>query len=300
MRRQDIWRHEYAANRYLAGKSVAHITSRLRYLLETIVTLSPSGQIGVEADGKLARWLWARFTHTTYEFEMRGLGFPAGFLAGAHIPRVTHPRTAPEHDAYLKRKRTATGEIFKFGKKKWLNLALDEGSLRFASAVTYKDPSLNPAIQDDELSFTIYPTSSAPVGIIGIPSASSSGSITLTHLTDYYVQCFSTRYSLRMYEDFSADSCLIVYDAKEFGRRVIKLLRAVFPDWIIGSIPITYVDPDDPGNAPLPIPAAKHMKYAYQCEERIVCHPRTQVLEELHPVTIQAGSLRDIAEVVEL
>jgi len=46
--------------------------------------------------------------------------------------------------------------LFKFGKEKHLRHALLTGSIRVAPASSYSDPSLNYAIRDDELSFTIH------------------------------------------------------------------------------------------------------------------------------------------------
>lgn len=294
------WREAYHLNRYLAGKSDAHIVTRLRYLIETILTLSPTGKIGIEGQGELGEWLLARLTHTREEMALRGMQPPDGFLVGAHVPRVAHPNPPAELTSYERRSRSDPGQVFKFGKKKYLIPALKEGSLRFSGARSYEDPSLNSAIQDDEISLTIYPTQTSTIPILGTPTMAADDGLTLTHHTDYYVQCFSTRHTLRMYEDFSADCCLIIYDAREFGNRIFHCLRARFPDWIVGSIPVSYVDPDDPGHLPLPIPAAKHMKYAYQREERIICHSKSETFNQLQPFTVKVGSLEDIAELIEV
>lgn len=298
--RQQWWREAYHANRYLVGKSDAHVVARLRYLIETMLTLSPTGQIGMESGDKLGEWLMARFTHTQEEMILRKIQPPNNFLAAAHVPRVSHPNIPAELTCYELRMRSEPGQIFKFGKKKHLIAALKEGSLRFTGASSYKDPSLNSAIQDDELSFTIYPTQSIANPILSSPTMAHDGGLTITHHTDYYVQCFSTKYNLRMFEDFSADSCLIIYDGREFGNRILKDLHSRFPNWIVGSIPVSYVDPDDPGSSPLSIPAVKHMRYAYQREERIVCHPERETFDQLNPFTITVGSLEDIAELVEI
>lgn len=298
--RHQWWREAYRSNRYLQGKSDTHVVARIRYLHETMMTLSPTGQIGFQEIGTLGlgEYLMVRYTHTLEEIELRHMQLPDGFLAGAHLPRITYPNTPPELLCYEKRKRKEPGQLFKYGKEKYLKSSLKEGLFRFAGARSYKDPSLNPAIHDDELALTIYPTRAPMNSILGIPSLASDGGLTLTHFTDYYIQCFSHCYSLRMFEDFSADSCLVIYDAKEFGRRILSKLEECFPDWVVGSIPVTYIDPDEPGDKPLPIPAAKHMKYAYQLEERIICHPKTQMLERLSPFMLTIGQIDDIAELV--
>jgi len=268
------------------------------------MTLSGDGKIGVEGTDGPGHWLWERFTHTQHEFELRGMGPPAGFLAQAHVPRHCPQGQPPESECYQKRRRPEPGQLFKYGKKRDLESALNDGILRFSGASTYSDPSLNPAIQDDELSFTIFPTSPhdglAKCGVCGFPLLQKDGSVSLTHPTDYYVQCFSQRYSLRMFEDFGVDSCLVVYDAKAYLSRFMEALRRRFPDWITTSVPVSYVDPDDPGSDPLPIPLAKHIRYVYQCEGRMICHPKAERIAKLDPVMISVGPLSDIAEIVTL
>lgn len=176
-----------------------------------------------------------------------------------------------------------------------------QGSFRFAGASTYQDPSLNSSIRDDELSFTIYPAQesnvSLPTGVKPIPG---SDWIKIRHPTDYYVQCFSRKYALRLFDDFPGGSCLVVYDGKEFGRRLLPVLKQRFPNWIVGGFPVSYIDPDDPGSNPIVIPASKHLKYAYQNEERIICHPQTEFSQNLPPISVQIGSLEDIAEMITI
>lgn len=241
-----------------------------------------------------------KFTQTLHELELRNVNPPDNFLAGANVPRFTYPNKPPEMGCYEGRKREEPGQVFKFGKKKWLEGSFNEGSFRFAGAASYNDPSLNAAIQDDELTLSIHPTKVASTGILGLASRSQDGGLTLTHPTDYYVQCLSDRYTLRMYKDFGADACLVIYDGKEFGRRIISELRKHCGDWIVGAIPVTYVDPDAPGEGILPIPAAKHFKYIYQREERIICHPRRESFRSLQPFTITIGPMNDIAELISL
>lgn len=121
----------------------------------------------------------------------------------------------------------------------------------------------------------------------------------MRHPSDFYVQCLSLRFAPRLFDDFEADSCLIIYDAKEFGRRVMGALRTRFPDWFVTSFGMTYIDPDNPGDEPILLPTAKHMRYIYQQEQRILCHPRMPV-RRLDAIMIESGPLGDIAEVVSV
>jgi len=175
---------------------------------------------------------------------------------------------------------------------------LEQGAIRFAPASSYRDASLNVAIQDNELGFTYYPGKSGSP-LTKLPRPAGADWVHMRHPSDFYVQCLSLHFAPRLFDDFEAHSCLIIYDANEFGRRVLGALRARFPDWFVTAFGMTYVDPDDPGDEPILLPTAKHMRYIYQQEQRILCHPRTPV-RHLDAVTIEVASFGDIAEVVSV
>ncbi len=102
-----------------------------------------------------------------------------------------------------------------------------------------------------------------------------------------------------MFDDFEADSCLIIYDPNEFGRRVLEALRLRFSDWFVTAFGMTYSDPDNPGDESILLPRAKHMRYIYQQEQRTFCHPRTPVAK-LEPITVEIDPLTPFAELLSL
>lgn len=294
-KRQEIWEAEYRANPYLAGKPLSHLVDRFRYLVESQATLTESGQLEFEVEKQLAIWHLSRLTHLFMEFGARG-GIPAGIEP--KLPTLTHPEAPRGVVAYRSRKRPEPGQLFKFGKHRWLLPMLEQGSIRFAPASSYRDASLNAAIQDDELGFTYFPGKAGPP-LTKLPQPGGTDGVHMRHPSDFYVQCLSLRFAPRLFDDFEADSCLIIYDAKEFGRRVMGALRTRFPDWFVTSFGMTYIDPDNPGDEPILLPTAKHMRYIYQQEQRILCHPRMPV-RRLDAIMIESGPLGDIAEVVSV
>jgi len=159
-RRQEVWEDEYRVNPYLAGKPLRHLIERFRYLVESQVTLTESGQLGFEVEKQLVIWHQSRLTHMFMEFGVRG-GIPAGIEP--KLPNLTHPETPRGVVAYRSRKRPEPGQLFKFGKRRWLLPLMEQGSIRFAPASAYRDSSLNSAIQDDELGFTYYPGKVGPL-----------------------------------------------------------------------------------------------------------------------------------------
>ncbi len=294
-RRQDIWEDEYRKNPYLAGKSLPHLVERFRYLIESQATLTEDGKLGFEIEKRLAIWHLSRLTHLFMEFGARG-GIPAGIEP--KLPKLTHPETPRGVVAYRSRKRPEPGQLFKFGKRQRLLTMLEQGSIRFAPASSYRDSSLNAAIQDDELVFTYFPGKAGPP-LEKLPQPVGSDWVQMRHPSDFYVQCLSLRFAPRLFDDFGADSCLIIYDPNEFGRRVLGALRTRFPEWFVTAFGMTYIDPDNPGDEPILLPRAKHMRYIYQQEQRILCHPRDPVLK-LDAITVEIGSLTAIAEVVSV
>ena len=295
-RRQEIWEDEYRENPYLAGKPLAHLVERFRYLVESQLTLSESGQLGFEAEKRLAIWHLARLTHLFMEFNSRG-GIPAGIEP--KLPNLTHPEIPKGVVAYRSRKRPQPGQLFKFGKRRWLLPTLEQGSIRFAPASSYRDASLNSAIQDDELGFTYYP-GKAGLPLTKLPHPTGTDWVEMRHPSDFYVQCLSLRFAPRLFDDFEADSCLIIYDPNEFGRRILAALRMRFPDWLMTAFGMTYIDPDNPGDEPILLPRAKHMRYFYQQEQRILCHPRIPVAKLAEPITVEIGPLTPFAELVSV
>jgi hypothetical protein len=63
---------------------------------------------------------------------------------------------------------------------------------------------------------------------------------------------------------------------------------------------MTYIDPDNPGDEPILLPRAKHMRYIYQQEQRILCHPRIPVAKLAEPITVEIGPLTPFAELVSV
>ncbi len=294
-RRQEIWEDEYRKHPYLAGKPLTHLVERFRYLIESQATLTEGGQLGFEVESRLAIWHLSRLTHLFMEFGARG-GIPPGIEP--KLPNLTHPVTPSGVLAYRARKRSVPGQLFKFGKSRWLLPLLDRGLLRFAPASTYRDTSLNSAIQDDELGVTYYPGQSGPP-LSELPHPAGADWVHMRHSSDFYVQCLSQRFAPRLFDDFEADSCLIIYDAKEFERRTLAGLRARLPDWFVTAFGMTYIDPDNPGDGPILLPTAKHMRYIYQQEQRFLCHPRAAVAK-LDAITLEIGPLTGLAELVSV
>lgn len=86
----------------------------------------------------------------------------------------------------------------------------ERGQIRIAAASSYADPSLNPAIHDDELRITgISLASEVTMTVVDKATGAPKGKITprgnLTSIvksdTDFYVYCVSCVCDLRLFDD---------------------------------------------------------------------------------------------------
>jgi hypothetical protein len=156
---------------------------------------------------------------------------------------------------------------------------LEQGSIRFAPASSYRDASLNAAIQDDELGFTYYPGKAGlPLTKLPHPDRNRLGrNATPERLLRAVPQPAVCTATIRRLRGGQLPDHLRPERIRAAGS--CEALRMRFPDWFVTAFGMTYIDPDNPGDEPILLPRAKHMRYIYQQEQRILCHPRTPVGE---------------------
>ena len=155
------WYEEYLERRYLADTPGEAVVQRARELISNICTLEPNGRIGAAYPrAQSGSFLWRLFSHVLEESRPRTGDYQGLFirhgLRDAAIPRATSP-DPPASEAVLRisRERTGHRRLFKLGQKKWMHALLDHGRICIAPASMYQDPSLGPAIADDELSYDL-------------------------------------------------------------------------------------------------------------------------------------------------
>src|SRR6185312_5932524 len=238
MTRHQYWRAEYRQRRYLEHVNQDELEERVRDITTNILSLGPAGQLHPVGGGTGGTDYWIiLFTHVLEELSIRNGGFRPGFMKNAYIPKASWPNI-PKAALALGDRQFEPGRcLFKFGKEKHLRQALETGSIRISPASSYSDPSLNYAVCDDELRFTIKVPGKGmsiqkvdemtlkPVG----KTIPVEGNISMTRRvpTDYLVFCLSAKYELRALDDFEADCCLVIKDSKAF---VNRLLEATVPN----------------------------------------------------------------------
>lgn len=307
------WYEEYRERRYLADTPDEVVLQRARDLMSNIFTLEPNGKIGcVSAESRSGLFLWRLFSHFLEESRLRTGSYNGLFIMhgmGDNLaPRPTSPNL-PASEAVLRvsQEKTKLRRLFKLGDRKWMRALLDHGEIRVAPASMYNDPSLGPAIADDELSYdlataafnddilSLNPFETRLIDAFGEHKAAPRR---LAMETNYYVWCASFKLSLRLFDDFNANAVLVIHDPGEFSKRLIQAIRNPLHGWRFTPCAVSYFDPYHPSEKTKTVFACKHFKYLYQEEFRYVFLPRSPETK-LGPLTLTLGPLGDIAEVLD-
>ena len=305
--RQKIWEEEYLIRRYLQDVSNEELDQRLRDVSLNLSRINEIGQLSIDTSPAHLD-LWSKLiTHVFMEYGMRD-GIPDGVMNESGIPYVTHPE-APDGFKILSGDEMPTSNyLVKLGQKEYMHELFHNGRIRISPASFYADPSLNPAIQDEELSFNSIAlkseTNITSIDQDGKPGQSLEplGNITITHSAkNYYVYCMTKKYDFRLIDDFGANSMVLITDPKEFGVKFMKAVQDLYGDeyqylWI----PVYYADPFNVDKDLFSIYFAKHFRFSYQNEYRFLMIPKTEEDIPLDPFFIELGSLQDIAKLYSL
>jgi hypothetical protein len=201
----------------------------------------------------------------------------------------------------------STDYFVKFGKRVHLIQTLDEGVLRIAPASAYNDPSLNPAQTDEELEhFAVTPNEQILFKLHGIDGAGKEVDIPARPIElfrymmipDFYVWCCGCEYYPRLFQDFEADAALVIRDRREFTTRLSAAVNQTIPGAALSEGRVSYYDPYTVRREGLVPIFSKHFRYLYQNEYRFAWTLSDN--HALQPFFSELGSLRDIAELIEL
>ena len=196
----------------------------------------------------------------------------------------------------------------RYSKRKYLEDLVRYGRIRISSASCYNDPSLNPAVRDEELELAIQPNPSEYRFEVIDPQTREvrqripvRGNIITTRApTDYYILCMSDLLAPYLFYDFDADACVVFTKTELFLDRLVAALSARLPgEWIPAAARVQYVDPLNCSLRHFKIYIAKHFRYAYQQECRFVYCPAsgdTNLLEPLEDLRI--GNMEDCCELL--
>jgi hypothetical protein len=276
---------------------------RTKEILNNMLILSDNGQISLHGCNDTRIYWMIKWTHSLEEFALRYGPYPNGFSDGsmrdASIVNPSYPASPPAKDAIGNIQDNC---IYKFGKNEHLVAMFKFGRIRVAPASYYADPSLNKAIQDDELSFIVESRADQlKIQNELDQQIYSFGRVTfhLKSQTNYYVHCFASQYTYREYEDFEADTCIVITEPRKLFQKMMKAVRVLKPDFEGFATPVKYLDPLTCGPNDVDIFLSKHFKYSYQNEVRTIWLPNRPT-ENLEPFFIEIGSLKSFAKLITI
>lgn len=311
MKLDEHWQQEYRADRYLEYLSDDDLMQRTKDILVNVLVINNDGKIGPHPPTSAEGHYWMRrWIEALEEFRIRFSHYPAGLTDGSMkdtcIPNPANP-IIDKAIKIIKDKNLEEGTyLVKYGEQKYLKPAIQNGEIRVSPASFYQDPSLNHAIQDDELSCSVHlhpskvkleaydPITSKSKGKL---NPTSNVTIKIGSNTDYYVYCLSTVFRPRLFVDFSADSCLLLTNPQQFLLRLTTAVNKQLPGWEKYLIRVTYFDPLKPEKKRIDSFSCKHFRYAYQKEWRLIWLPPKNT-DKLNHILIQIGNCEDVCELI--
>jgi hypothetical protein len=295
------WRKSYLSNRYLTHLSVSDLERRLDDILLNLLVFSKDGSLSFDQSNQMNGFI-ERFIHLDEEMCQREISINLLNKANEYSKKYSNILKAIK--TWNDRKQIVGEYLVKFSKIEFLNQIKHFGKIRVNPASYYNDSSLNIAVRDDELSQKmILPLETK------FKKKMSTGEfeeikwiknifMTRNYPTDFYVYCMTNLYQYRLFDDFDANACLLIYDPKIFLNKFLKCLKTCYSDWLLKSGDVGYFDPYFPKNS-LSIPFNKHFRFWYQSEFRIAFKPKSPV-EKLEPIDLEIGSLDNCCELVLL
>ncbi len=108
----------------------------------------------------------------------------------------------------------------------------------------------------------------------------------------------------KLFSDFDADSCIVIYDLHKFAQRVFVAARQILPafEWHGVCRSVRYFDPyfppsgSDPSFDPF---TSKHFRYAYQNEVRFTWLPETLARPLAPELYLELGDISDICQLIK-
>ncbi len=293
------WRTAYQKRRYLEHATNEELEQRQKDLVHNVYAFDELGRMTITGREEV----WDRLlAHVLAEAEMRGMKIAQSIKLPDYLKQK---RAAEIWSSHLKPTKPF---LVKYGKRVHLEPMIYSGAFRLSPASKYRN-SLNPAIRDTELEFieemydsTIEAPENAdysipqerwqPLPVIGTVKWH------LVSESDYFTACFSNTYAYRLFEDYEADSCLVIREPERLIEKLQESFSQMFPGWQFSRDNVSYRDPFHP-TLDDSIVYAKHFRYAYQREFRLAWQPPVKI-PVLEYLDLSLGSLADFCDLLTL
>jgi hypothetical protein len=102
-----------------------------------------------------------------------------------------------------------------------------------------------------------------------------SAQIDVQVTTDFYVYCLAGVADARLFDDFDADTCVVITKPSEFKARIQAAVSKQLPGWKFVTGPVIYFDPFFCHAHQIVPHYWKNFRFSYQNEYRLVWLPPT-------------------------
>jgi hypothetical protein len=292
------WDIEYLVSPYLANLSDRALHERYLAICKNISFLVTElrDQVPIQAHWQSTWWWLRKWTHISTEYQQRRIQPPrySNVPKGPTLPAPFEPTIA-----------TSCERLVRYGEAKWFVPLAERGSIRFKPASNYKNEELGSARFDDELNqstfisgdhVTVTSMAGKRIPIVGDLQR------TARSIADMFVFCTATAFDARLFAEFPdelgnpANAYCVIWDVKEFSRRIVAKTQSAFMEWSFHDLPILYFDPYENGKSYISPGVSKKFEYAYQREYRFTWLPSFPCsLRE--PIDVEIGPLNDIVTV---
>lgn len=299
----ELWTFMSKVSRNLQNLSDSELDARWVSIVKNILfVVGPSRDEQPIEAGAFSSWWWLRaFVQTECELGDRSRTVPAA-------PEVLDwPPLRPE---FITTSSIAQRLWARVGRQDRLNETLEKGNIRFGSASSFDNPSLNAAQKDLELEKSSNrPGQSLRIERSDGRAVSPIGDVTFTTRSareignqlvpvDYWLSSWSIEFDPRLCHEFGANAIIVVWDPDEFAERVERAVERKRPGWTFADIPIQYFDPYDLQPSPnrrLHPSATKDFAFGYQRELRLAMIQPDEPIPSGDAIVLEIGSLQDIA-----
>jgi hypothetical protein len=286
---------------------MAALERRSQDIASNMMDVNELGQLTPGTPERSIFW-WELWTHVLEELALRQVPYgSANLMTPDQFPWVSHP-AKPRGQRILGNRKLPASYLARLGQREHLKASMNIGRFRIAPAASYADPSLNPAIQDDELSVTAVRSADTaiiqpldPVTGKRRPLIRAVGEITYskTLQDNFYVLCMATHYSPRLLDDFNADALIAITNPNRFLLRLERAVKEIRPELSLVAGVVHYYDPYRAQAEQLDPFFAKNFRYAYQREYRFVWAAEGLPMNA-EPFFVEIGNMRDIASIFVL
>ena len=291
-----MWELEYRGYRYLENIQSEKLQERYYNIVRNMSRLLAPERDIIPLNSFLSSWYWYRKEFKTrLEFHLRGLS-----------PQIKPPNSLPVQKFSLhghqSRHPTAGDVLFRFGDSKYMFPLVSEGNIRIGPASQHLQGTPGDPRVDDELrKLSFLPGHHVQITTQFGKQMPIRGDLCRSiSAENYYLLCASCGCHPELFQDFNADSCVIIHNPEVFACRINEAAQRQIPGWYFYYNPVHYFDPYEVmPNEPFDPVTCKDFAFAYQMEYRFVWDSmgRGATADYLY---LDVGPLYDTAEFVAI